>query len=283
MYNIYCTRRLRTFRKSQIAIAYAHRLRESASHIRSFWIHAGNSVRFEQAYRDIASKVELPRRDNPKADFLRLVYKWLSDEKNGRWLMILDNADCDDVFFCQDADTGQASLASSGKTPLESFLPRTLNGWIFVTSHNLLAAVKLVGGRRNIIQVELMNEEDALALLQSRIPAGDSARALAQTLGCLRLTVTQADAYIRVNQISFSTYLQLLYESEVNRAYLRTNGDTYDGIYGNLKDFFWADPRTKPAASDLFALMSIFIEEKFRRTCFTIAPIGYNLRTQWRR
>lgn len=159
-------------------------------------------------------------------DILRLVYDWLSDEKNGRWLMILDNADYDDVFFCPDADTGQASLASSGKTPLENLLPRTLNGWILVTSHNLLAAVKLVGGRRNIIQVELMSEEDALALLQSRIPAGDSARALVQTLGCLRLAVTQAAAYIRVNQIPISTYLQLFHESEVNRAYLRTNEET---------------------------------------------------------
>lgn len=69
-----------------------------------FWIHASNAFRFEQAYKDIAAKVELPERNDPKADILRLVYNWLCDERNGRWLMIWDNADDSDVFYSSDAD-----------------------------------------------------------------------------------------------------------------------------------------------------------------------------------
>jgi hypothetical protein len=61
--------------------------------------------------RDITTKVELPGHDHPKADILRLLYNWLCDETNGRWLRIVDNAD-DNVFFPPDTDlvTLQASL-----------------------------------------------------------------------------------------------------------------------------------------------------------------------------
>jgi len=72
-------------------------MRETAPRTWVFWVHASNAARFKQAYQDIAAKVELPGRDDPKADILRLVYNWLCDETHGRWLMILDNADDDRV------------------------------------------------------------------------------------------------------------------------------------------------------------------------------------------
>lgn len=91
-------------RKSQIAIEYAYRVRESASQTWVFWVHTSNATQFEQAYRDIAAKVELPGRDDPKVDTLQLVYDWFCDERNGRWLMVIDNADDDEVFFAADED-----------------------------------------------------------------------------------------------------------------------------------------------------------------------------------
>jgi hypothetical protein len=36
---------------------------------------------------------------DPKADVLRLVRSWLCDKRNGRWLMVVDNADDASVFF----------------------------------------------------------------------------------------------------------------------------------------------------------------------------------------
>ena len=64
-----------------------------------------NAARFEQGYREIAGKVKLPRRDDPRANVLQLVSEWLSDERNGPWLMILDNANDDDIFFYPKEDT----------------------------------------------------------------------------------------------------------------------------------------------------------------------------------
>ncbi|KAF2185579.1 hypothetical protein K469DRAFT_687903 [Zopfia rhizophila CBS 207.26] len=138
--------------KSQIAIEYAYRVRESASQTWVFWVHASNAARFEQVYRDIAVKVELPGHDDPKADILRLVYNWLCDERNGRWLIVLDNADDDRVFSSPRVDldgVAQGAEPPGGATPLTSFLPQTPNGWILVTSRDLVAAVNLVGMRRN--------------------------------------------------------------------------------------------------------------------------------------
>ncbi|MCJ1428558.1 hypothetical protein MMC29_006468 [Sticta canariensis] len=109
--------------KSQIAIEYAYRVRESKPQIWVFWIHASNAVRFEQAYRNIAVKVEIPGRDDPKANVVRLVYDWLCDEKSGQWLMILDNADDQGVFLYSGSDfltTGQVNSESSRKAPLVS-------------------------------------------------------------------------------------------------------------------------------------------------------------------
>ena len=147
-------------------------------------MHASNSARFKQGYRDIATKVEVPGRDEPEADILQLVHNWLCDERNGRWLVILDNVDDGDVFFTAEdcADTTQKIDIMSPTRPLESFLPQTPNGAILITSRNRIAAMNLVGTRGSIIQVEPMDEEDALALLNTKMLVGGSSKADAKAL-----------------------------------------------------------------------------------------------------
>lgn len=135
-------------RKSQIAIEYTYRLRESAPQTWVFWVHASDAARFKLAYTNIAARIELPGRDDPKADILRLVYNWLCDERNGRWLIILDNADDDRVFSSTSADSD--CFAHGEEAPLESFLPQSSNGWILVTSRDVVAVANLVGTRRNV-------------------------------------------------------------------------------------------------------------------------------------
>jgi TFIIF-interacting CTD phosphatase-like protein len=58
-----------------------------------FWVHASNAARIEQDYRDIADQVRLAGRNDPQADIFKLVHNWLRNEKNGKWLVVLDNAD----------------------------------------------------------------------------------------------------------------------------------------------------------------------------------------------
>jgi hypothetical protein len=121
-----------------------------------FWIHAGNAARVEQGYQQIAAVAEIPGRDDPKTNILQLVYRWLCDESHGRWLMVLDNADNDQIFFRRDD--------ADGRAPLVSFLPQATHGSVLVTSRNRLAARNLVGTDGKVIDVQPMNKDESLAL-----------------------------------------------------------------------------------------------------------------------
>ncbi|OBT40026.1 hypothetical protein VE00_09394 [Pseudogymnoascus sp. WSF 3629] len=192
--------------KSQIAIEYAYRVRESAPQTWAFWVHASNAGRFRQAYTNIAAKIELPDRDDPNADILRLVYNWLCDERNGRWLIILDNADDDhQVFHSTSEDLGDVAHETDMAALLASFLPQSPNGWVLVTSQDLATAMNLVGIRHNVFHVEPMPEEEALMLLKTRVSVDkdfeDDAKTLIKRLEYIPLAITHAAAYIPIQNV----------------------------------------------------------------------------------
>ncbi|KAF2186789.1 hypothetical protein K469DRAFT_570907 [Zopfia rhizophila CBS 207.26] len=260
--------------KSQIAIEYAYRVGGSTPQTWVFWVHASNATRFEQAYRDIATRVELPGRDDPEADILRLVYNWLCDERSGRWLMVLDNADDDDVFFAADEDTvgiAQTSDITSHTRPLESFLPQTPNGTILITSRHRIAAINLVGTHGSIVQP--MDEKDALTLLNTRVSFSESskadAKALVQALERMPLAITHAAAYTkaRAPMTNMSGYLKLFRESEVNQVRLlgknglrdlRRDHSIRHAVIATWQISFTQIQKTEQSAADLLALMSMF-------------------------
>ncbi|KAF2679087.1 hypothetical protein K458DRAFT_375514 [Lentithecium fluviatile CBS 122367] len=262
--------------KSQIAIEYAYRVQQAEPHTTVAWIHASNRTRFEQGYREVADSIPLPGREDPKVDVLQLVCAWLSERKHGRWLMILDNADDDAVFFGRDEDTaGTAQMGdiTSRRRSLESFLPQTPNGTILITSRNKVAAANLLGTHGSIVQVEPMEEEDALALLKTRVPFDESgeadAKALVQALERIPLAVTQAAAYIktRAPMTTMSGYLKLFRESEANQVRLlgkkglqdlRRDHSIRHPVITTWQISFTQIQRTEQPAADLLALMSMF-------------------------
>jgi tetratricopeptide (TPR) repeat protein len=227
------------------------------------WIHASDPTRFRQGYRDIADKLMLPGREDSKADVLQLVHGWLSDRRNGPWLMILDNVDDDGIFFSDNQD---------GK-PLESFLPQAAHGTILVTSRNTIAATNLVGGHGDVVQVEPMGEEEALALLHTRVPFGESgradAKALVHALEGIPLAITHAAAYIktRASTTTISTYLELFRESEANQVHLLSRKEWKDirrdhsirhAVIATWQISFQRIQETERSAADLLALMSMY-------------------------
>jgi hypothetical protein len=88
-------------------IEYCYRYKDKHPEARVFWVHASNIARFEQAYKDIASELDLPGLDDPNTNILQLVSKWLADDSNGPWLFILDNADDMGIFFGSDGGQQQ--------------------------------------------------------------------------------------------------------------------------------------------------------------------------------
>ncbi|CAI7627456.1 unnamed protein product [Penicillium pancosmium] len=148
--------------KTQTTIEYSYRMREPTPDTWVFWIHARSAARLEQGFQQIAAVAEIPGRDDPKTNILQLVYQWLCDPGNRRWLMVLDNADDDGIFFSDDT--------SDERGPLVGFLPQAAHGSILITSRNGLAARSLVGSDGHVIIVQPMNETESLALLRAKIP-----------------------------------------------------------------------------------------------------------------
>ncbi|KAF2249223.1 TPR-like protein [Trematosphaeria pertusa] len=234
------------------------------------WIHASNSSRLWQGYRNIADKLLLPKRKDPKANLLQLVHDWLSNRRNGQWLMILDNVDDDGVFFSDEQD---------GR-PLESFLPQTAHGTILITSRNKTAATNLVGGHGGVIEVEPMGEKDALALLRTRVPFSESgradAKALVHALERIPLAITHAAAYIKTREATttIAGYLKLFRESETNQVHLLSGKEWKDirrdhsirhAVIATWQISFEHIWKTQRPAADLLALMSMFDKQGIPR------------------
>lgn len=240
-----------------------------------FWIHASSSTRFKQEYRDLAEQIKIPRRDDPHVNILQLVCRWLSDDANGPWLMVLDNVDDDEVFFSLENSLVEVTHQSkdvSQQQALESFIPQSSNGSVLVTSRSSTAARNLVGDFGDIVTVEPMTDSEALGLLKSKIPVSESfledAEALVQELEGIPLAITHAAAYIRNRQrVTISVYLQLFRESKANQATLLSYNDAKD----LRRDYSTRHPtlftwqitfeqirKTTPVATDLLALMSMF-------------------------
>jgi hypothetical protein len=74
----------------------------------------------------------------------KLVHGWLRDERNGRWLFVLDNAD--DAAVLSLTDDGSSS-SSALQQHLSRYLPSSRHGSVLVTSRTKLAAMQVVEDR----------------------------------------------------------------------------------------------------------------------------------------
>ena len=223
-------------RKSQIAIEYCYRFKERHADSNIFWVHAGTKERFEQAFKAIARKCELPGWDNPATNPLDLVYDWLNGDTT--WLMILDNADDKDVFFDQrPTTTSQIPEAQRSSVPLITYLPQTSRGGsVLITSRNRDVAFRLTDSVKSLIDVPDMSKKDAVALLCKKLPDDHSSDEekfeLVELLEYLPLAITQAASYISAN----TTRMTIARYSNN----LRKNGDILLDDMGDLR----RDPTT---------------------------------------
>lgn len=198
---------LTTGRKSQLAIEYSYRIRGESPATWVFWIHSSNETRFVQSLRDIADQLKIPGHLDPKVNILKLVESWLQDEKKGKWVCILDNAD-NHEFLCSLPAAGQGALVK----PILEYIPKSRNGSLIITSRSREAALKIVA-YRDLIEVKPMEQSEALQLLQKRLeqPGEDQdRRKLVEKLEYIPLAIAQAASYIRNRypRYSVSQYLR---------------------------------------------------------------------------
>lgn len=225
-------------------------------------MHASTAQRFEDAYRTISERLRLLGCHDPDVDVLRLVRNWLCDEANGRWLMVLDNADDGRVFFEKRADNRQ---------PLAGYLPQAEHGSILVTSRSRDAAARLASGHRNVIAVEAMDDAQALRLLRCKLGNKDNDPTAAKLICApdrVPLAITQVAAYIvqRAPRMSLGTYLKTIKRNKKKKAGLlgkdmgdlRRDVTAHNSIIATWQITFDAIREERASAADLLAPMSFF-------------------------
>ena len=228
-----------------------------------FWIHANTAARIQEGFKAIADAAKVPGRNEPKADILQLVYRWLCNEENGRWYMIFDSADDLDVFC-------DAKVTASGQA-LSTYLPQSQNGSILITTRYKKVAWKLAGDNRSIIEVGAMTQTDALSLLEKKLgvqPATDAATELVAELDWMPLAISQAAAYIQQmeSRSSVQKYLEKFRKSERWKSSLlqhevedlRRDGEVSNSILKTWHISFDHIRSKRPSAADLLSLMSFF-------------------------
>ncbi|KAK5651026.1 hypothetical protein OQA88_1805, partial [Cercophora sp. LCS_1] len=251
--------------KSQLAIEYAYRIATVQADTWMFWVHAGTQARVEEGFRAIADAVKLPGRNQPKANIPQLVYSWLSNERNGRWIMILDSADDRNVFY------GPTGDEASNRRPFATYLPQSRNGSILITTRDKDLASRLTGHRQNAVGVGPMTQTDALKLLKKKLgsfPGAVVAADLVQALDFVPLAISQAAAYIqaRAPRSSPEKYLAEFRDSERKRSRLleydggdlRRDGGASNAILTTWTISFNHIRSMRLSAANLLSLMSFF-------------------------
>lgn len=250
--------------KTQIAIEYAYKYREThpSSHI--FWVYTASSVRFVQAYQDIAQRLELPGYDDPRVDSCARVSRWLNEEESAQWLMILDNADDADIFY--------STRVGGAESQIAEYLPRRLDPQrlLMITTRSRQVGEDLTNGEP-CINVPPLSMEEAKDLLRAKVTpdlgsldTSDSDQ-LTGILECIPLAITQASAFMKQNKMPLRKYLAALEKDEPNlidhlkqdlRDHRRAPG-VPNSIFRTLKLSFDQIQTQKPEAAKLLSVMAM--------------------------
>ncbi|EWG55509.1 hypothetical protein FVEG_17534 [Fusarium verticillioides 7600] len=191
--------------KTQIALQLAHLVKKEEQADRSYsviWMPALSMASFEQVCTKMISEfgIEQTNDENAKETFR----KFLRSEKAGNWFLIIDNADNIETLY------GTAEAPGG----IVEFIPDCEHGYILYTTRSREVAVSVA--QNNVVKLSGMDDEDAKALLKSSLIEKDQMKdtilidKLLQKLAYLPLAITQASAYMKVNEISVNEYLHLL-------------------------------------------------------------------------
>ncbi|EGR50171.1 uncharacterized protein TRIREDRAFT_58396, partial [Trichoderma reesei QM6a] len=189
----------------------------------------------------------------------KLAYEWLSDERNGRWLIILDGVTDDSFSFLQD----------------KTSLLQSQNGTVLITTRYKTVGHRLAGNRNDVIEMEPMAVFDAVALLGRKLGRSGnnswrgprSTSDLVKSLGLSPLAICRASAYIEArNDQTGPGYFKQLLSSEQERTKLlefepsssNGSGKRQDSILTIWQSSFRAVRAERSSAADLLALMSFF-------------------------
>ena len=224
--------------KTQLALQLIQWYRKSYPNESIFWIHGGSGDILRQSLTEIALRYNLLRQGDTITQPLDVVRRFLLNEDNGRWLMIIDNADNPNTFFEPSSTSSSTSQNSdkSQKIALGTYIPRCAHGRVVYTTNS-----KAFGERLSmqgfVIEVPPLDLDEACDLLHKRlfedmqlvesppsyrreIPTRKNLERLCGYLDCLPLTLSQAASFMRQQNVTVGEYIQLLDDDETRLSHL---------------------------------------------------------------
>lgn len=232
-------------------------------------MHGGSRARFERGYQEIARTIELPNFDDPKTDTLQLVCDWLSNDLNGSWLMVLDNADDAEIWLGPSMQ-GPQNTNFEQLAPLINFLPRSSHGSLLITTRDNQLGKVFTNFKQRPIDVLLFGQREAETLLRSKILEEDrisqqDANDITSALDYLPLAITQAAAYLNQIDMPIAKYLQLFRAGKAETSDLLKQGlhdpgrdhEIQNSVFQTWMISFDRISRQDPRAADLLSLMAM--------------------------
>ncbi|KAL4741624.1 hypothetical protein BDV11DRAFT_203350 [Aspergillus similis] len=213
--------------KTQVALELAYRMQDRDAECSIFWIPCTSHEAVEQAYMAIAQMVGI---QGVKPAEVKERIKAYFSHKEGKWLLIFDNAD----------DIEMWTKGSTNALPLKDFLPFNNQGHIIFTSRNRELAVDLVSSY--VVHVGELDKKTGVEFLEKSLVCKEllndtpAIMALLEQLTFLPLAIRQATAYINKKGIPISDYLLLLGEQEAEVVELLSEDFGNDERYKDMQN-----------------------------------------------
>ncbi|KAH6970345.1 hypothetical protein BKA56DRAFT_661160 [Ilyonectria sp. MPI-CAGE-AT-0026] len=205
--------------KTQIALQLAHLVKSNSQEHENYsviWIPALSKASFEQACTTIVNKFGIMHTGDE--DSKETVKEFLSSDKAGKWLLIIDNADDMSVLYGSTQEPGG----------IANFLPDSDDGRILFTTRSQEVAVNVAGSY--VVELSEMGSKEAKALLQKSLIKKDQTQddqlvsELLLKLTHLPLAISQASAYMNTNKVPIKEYLRLLQTTDQDMVELLSRG-----------------------------------------------------------
>ncbi|KAJ6016454.1 hypothetical protein N7540_011045 [Penicillium herquei] len=260
--------------KTRLVIEYCHRVRQQSTDTWVFWAHASTTARCEESLRNLADRAKIPGREDRNVNIFQLFGNWLQDGNIGKWILVLDNVDDDELLRNPLATRTDAQANAqdhiSTQPPLRYLLGAS-NGSIIITSRNKAVASEIAGHKKHLIDVQPMKMAEALDLMQHKLDSWVERADLVQLveeLEFMPLAIVQASSYIahRSPRCSASQYLKKLRQSDRQaRELLKHEGlntdrdwEAKNSVLLTWQISFDHIRRVRQSAADLLSLMSFF-------------------------
>ncbi|KAI0145536.1 hypothetical protein GGR57DRAFT_506731 [Xylariaceae sp. FL1272] len=189
--------------KTQVALELAYWVKSNQPGWYVLWVPALSDKSFEQAYTEIAKRLDIPISE-PGEDMKECVRRYLESDIAGKWLLIVDNADDMEMLFGTPDRPGG----------MDQYLPQSESGLILFTTRSREVAVAVAVN--DVVDLHEMSQEEATEFLKKTLINQEllrdkaAADELFRELTNLPLAIAQAAAYLNRNMISIREYLSLL-------------------------------------------------------------------------